>query len=105
MKKTYNTFETKEEYLQYRMEWKAAYKELSQTIRDFKFCNWYESLGEKRKSPEGDIRYAALKAKYNVNWWYVGGLKAKAKAMLQELKEAKLRAQEQYLKQKELVAA
>ena len=32
-------FKTKEEYLQYRKDWKAEYKELSQTIREKKLLH------------------------------------------------------------------
>jgi hypothetical protein len=103
------TFTTKEEYLQYRKEWKENYKQLSQQIRDFKFARWYRSLGEKRRTPEGLARYQKIEAKYKTNCFYVRGLKVRATSMLAELKLAKEEAQRQYLAAKaqkeELVTA
>ena len=60
-------FNSKETYLAYRSEWKANYKSLSQTIRD------------------------------NKHTWTHYRLKKQATAMLEELKEAKMEAQRQYL--------
>ena len=94
-------FSTKEEYLVYRSEWKAEYKTLSQQIRDFKFARWYQTLGESRKSPEGDARWLKISNQYKTNCFYVYGLKAKATGMLNELKIAKQEAQRQYLASKE----
>jgi hypothetical protein len=101
------TFTTKETYLQYRKEWKAKYKELSQTLRDYKFCNRYGSFGPKRTTLEGDERYSAICKKYSTNCYYTYGLKLKATNMLIELHLAKAEAQVQYLAQKakELIPA
>ena len=84
-------FTNKEEYLQYRKEWKAKYKILSYEIRETK----------------KDIREVMR------NREYAGGLqsslirqRAEATAMLEELKESKQEAQRQYLaSRKEMVAA
>lgn len=101
-------FNSKETYLAYRSEWKANYKQLSQQIRDFKFARWYQTLGEKRQTPEGDARLLKISNQYKTNCFYVHGLKIKATSMLAELKLAKEEAQRQYLAakaEKEMVAA
>ena len=101
------TFNSKETYLAYRSNWKAEYKQLSQTIRDCKFCRWFESLkNPDRITPELTEKY---KSKLNsaTQSYYIHSLKAQATAMLAELKEAKVEAQRQYLASKttELVTA
>ena len=65
-------FTNKEEYLAYRTQWKADYNKLSQEIRNYK------------------------------RTWKHQELKAKATAMLQQLKFAKIEAQRQYLAAKAL---
>ena len=92
------TFKTREEYLEYRAEWKKAYKELSKEIRKAKSCRkeyqWkYREKGDttsKRRTKIGSNpdydSYAGGRAAY---------LKIKAKRMLDELVEAKIRAGEQ----------
>jgi len=104
------TFNTKEEYLAYRSEWKAQYKELSQQIRDYKFCRWFTSVrNPDRITPELEARFKKLVAKHGNKFYYVAPLQKKATAMLEELKEAKQEAQRQYLaakaKQTEAVLA
>lgn len=94
-------FTTKEEYLQYRKDWKEEYKQLSQHIRDFKFARWYQSLGEKRQNLDGDRRLEEIKKKYRTDYFGVWGLKVKATSMLEELKFAKKEAQRQYLASKQ----
>src|SRR5689334_11154138 len=91
------TFTNKETYLAYRSEWKAKYKELSQQIRDYKFCRWYSSLGQERQTPDMDGRFNDLMAKYGNSVYYVYPLKKRATSMLEELKLAKVEAQRQYL--------
>ena len=104
------TFTNKETYLAYRSNWKAQYKELSQQIRDYKFCIWFVSLKrEDRITPEREERFQKITAKYGNRFYYVHSLKKQATAMLEELKEAKQEAQRQYLAEKaakqELIAA
>ena len=92
------TFKTKEEYLAYRAEWKAAYKKLSKDSREAKnkrkqFTWEYREKGQtavKRK----------IKIGRNPNYdAYIGGtiyeLKHEAVAMLEELAEAKIKAGKQ----------
>lgn len=73
-------FNTKEEYLAYRSEWRAEYKQLSQNIRALK--------AETRKSCHNITWEEALKL------WK---LKKKATEMLTERKESKIESQRQYL--------
>lgn len=79
------TFNSKETYLAYRSNWKAQYKALSQQIRETR-----HDIREAQKNRKyaGGMQYAALK------------LRKQAAAMLEELKEAKLEAQRQYLASK-----
>ena len=98
-------FTTKEEYLQYRQEWKEEYKQLSQKIRDYKFGAWYGTLGPKRRSAQGNARYAQIRQQYKTECFYVRGLQTKATSMLAELKLAKVEAQRQYLASKQMVTA
>ena len=77
------TFATKQDYLAYRAEWKSNYKDLSNQIRELK--------------KEAHASY------HHITWSeFLAIYKAKQKAteMLAELKEAKVLAQEQYLKSK-----
>lgn len=96
------TFTNKNEYLQYRKDWKANYKQLSQQIRNFKFAYWYQQpLRADRRTLELDARYERICKQYKTNCFYTYGLKQKAKSMLAELKLAKQEAQRQYLASKE----
>ncbi len=109
-------FKTKEEYLQYRKEWKAEYKQLSENIRLLKFAI---RLGQRKKSGgkelnkyEEDIIEQAIKiAKPHIRqwgndfWlWYLittrETLSVTATCMLGELKASKEEAQRQYIEQK-----
>ncbi len=72
------TFTNKEEYLDYRSNWKSKYKELSQKIRDLK--------AEVRESGH-QITWSEFSA--------LRKLKDKATAMLEERKESKVEAQRQ----------
>jgi len=75
----YLTFSTKQQYLNYRTEWKFSYKSLSIEIRNFK----------------REIHASC----HHITWSEYSQLlklKLKATEMLQELKEAKILAQEQY---------
>ena len=97
-------FTNKEEYLAYRSNWKAQYKELSQQIRDRKFCRWYGSLQlPERKTEAMQKRYDALVKKEGFAYSsYVYPLKKKATLMLEELALAKQESQRQYLAAKEV---
>ena len=104
------TFTNKEMYLAYRSNWKAQYKELSTNIRNAKFCCWFASLSNPdRITPELEQRFASLSKWHGSTRYGIMKDKAKATAMLEELKEAKLEAQRQYLAAKaekqELVTA
>lgn len=113
--KTNIQFTNKDEYLTYRENWRIQYKQLSQTIRDYKFIKWAGSLGKKRFTPEIESQYNTLVKKHNPNnssgsWiWEIIKLKEKATAMLEERKASKIEAQRQYLvskaQEQELVAA
>ena len=85
---TYNIkqFNTKEDYLTYRKEWKILYKTLSQEIRDTKNL-------VKNGMRNGDYMYREQ--------WKREGLRSKATVMLVELSEAKENAQASYLHFKE----
>lgn len=137
-------FTNKDEYLQYRRQWKAEYAALSQRIRESRwatkefqraYSKIYSEYGDpyqlKKKIQIGDTyidctgwkgfhdlldrelagneRYLAILAKHpNEVLWYYTKLRTQAREMLEELKAAKLRAQEQYLAeraQRQAVAA
>ena len=122
-------FNTKEEYLQYRKDWKAEYKQLSQTIREYKWMmkeynrmwnkamiahgnpyalSWYDTrwydtqvtgqfwnyfhLLEKENE-----KYQIIRKRYEQGKKWIGYYQENATAILEELKEAKLEAQRQYL--------
>lgn len=86
------TFNSKETYLAYRSNWKAQYKQLSQSIRELT-----SDIKETQRANgyAGQAQYQKLK------------LRAQAKAMLEELAAAKVEAQRQYLaaKEEEMVMA
>ena len=106
-------FTNKEEYLQYRKDWKEEYKQLSETIRDYKWMrkewsracniaqskvkkesNYYDHVGEiLKQSP----RYVHLKEKYKNDRKWLEQYQTQATEMLTELKLAKQEAQRQYL--------
>lgn len=93
-------FSNKKEYLQFRKEWKAEYKRLSQEIRDAKFSRWYCSLRRKDKlTPERHERWKSL-GSMCPSYWEIQTLKALATNMIEQLKEAKAEAQRQYLASK-----
>ena len=76
------TFNSKETYLAYRSNWRTNYKALSQDIRTIK-ADIKET--QRAKGYAGAIQYELLK------------MRAKATAMIEELKIAKVEAQQQYL--------
>lgn len=96
-----NKFTTKEEYLEYRANWKLLYKVISRNIRLYKFCCWYESLGNKRKTPALTEKYESYEKWHGYPRWRIILInKPEATKMLKELKEAKIEAQKQYLESK-----
>lgn len=114
------TFTNKEEYLQYRKEWKAKYKELSQTIRDSKWLRntWNRAICKAElEITRPDPNYYKKYLKYRdmlldenpkyvelcrkrICWYDLPKFQKKATEMLNELKFAKAEAQSQYLAQK-----
>ena len=117
-------FNSRETYLAYRSEWKARYNELSETIREKKWmrneynraCNqaYTETKGKwpdfHKRTIEllnQNARYAQLQEKYKGERKWLELYRKEATAMLEELKEAKVEAQRQYLasKEKEMVLA
>ena len=124
-------FTNKEEYLQYRKEWKADYKQLSQTIREKKWLHrefnrmWNKAMiahghpnthWDNTKSgrfweyldvmQKENPQYVELKKKYTNDRKRVELYSKQATQMIEELKEAKQEAQRQYLaSRKEMVAA
>lgn len=75
-------FKNKEEYLQYRKDWKAEYKQLSKDIRVQK----YYIRGQHTPSSS--------------DYYELHRLRTTATCMLEELKQAKEEAQRQYLASK-----
>jgi hypothetical protein len=99
------TFETKEQYLAWRTEWRARYAELSKDIRALKLARraCASGLGRDRWTAQRPKIAATVKRftdpKTGVfQWWTVWQLQEEARLMLEWRKAAKLRAQEQYLK-------
>ena len=119
-----NQFKTKEEYLQYRKDWKAEYKLISQAIRDKKwlrkeYCRAFNQTMNLHGHPWNGVynesqrdafvedlnhdlkenkRYQELKDKWKD---CLESYREDATAMLEELKLAKQEARRQYLASKE----
>lgn len=115
-------FTTKEEYLQYRKDWKEEYMALSQTISERKWLHSrYCSIANKanlevgmsyqninkyfdyiKMLSEEDVQYKEIRAKQN---WRISKekLSVTATKMLEELKLAKIEANKQYLVFKQLI--
>jgi hypothetical protein len=120
-------FKTKEEYLQYRKDWKEEYMALSQTIRDHKLIHKYYAQGANQaiqmvggKIDNSNInayfRYVdqmhkenqklqTLLLKYKNCRKYLSGYRKEARLMMEELDNAKIEANKQYLASKNLVTA
>ena len=117
-------FNTKEEYLQYRKDWKEKYKELSQTIREYKWMmKEYDRMWNKAWIAHGDPyalswhdtrvggrfwdyfhllekeneKYQIIRKRYLQGKKWIDYYQKEATAMLEELKIAKVEAQRQYL--------
>lgn len=115
-----NKFKTKEEYLQYRKDWKDQYKLLSQIIKDKKWLRnrsnnawskaWIECNGKTDGKSETwsaryeyyknylnyDVTYKELSDKYK-NDRCIESYQIEVRLMLSELKDAKVEANRQYL--------
>lgn len=99
------TFTNKEEYLAYLSEWKAKYKQLSQDIRDLRFCRAFP-MANRFQDPKNVERYREIEKRLfnNANTcveWKLENKKSEAFHMLQELKLAKAEATLQYLMAKQ----
>lgn len=97
-------FTNKETYLAYRSNWKAEYKQLSQDIRDLKFCRSFP-MANRFQNPKNVERYREIEKRLfnNANTcveWKLSEKRDKAFRMLEELKLAKQEAQRQYLASK-----
>ena len=96
------TFTNKETYLAYRSEWKANYKQLSQDIRDLKFCrafpqaNRFSDPGGKNVERYREIENRLFNNPNTCVEWKLAQAQAKATAMLEERKASKVEAQRQY---------
>jgi hypothetical protein len=104
------TFNSKETYLAYRSEWKAKYKQLSQDIRDLKFCRGFPQAKRFTDYAGANVaRYREIEKRLfnNANTcveWKLSEKRDQAFRMLEELKLAKLEAQVQYLSEKTQLA-
>ncbi len=96
-------FNSKETYLAYRSAWKAEYQQLSQDIRDLKFCRGFPQAKRfDNYAGKNVARYREIEKRLfnNPNTrveWKLAEYRERAFCMLAELKDAKARAQEQYL--------
>lgn len=101
------TFNSKETYLAYRSEWKAQYNELSQQIRDAKFCRWFCSLKREDRIKPHLAHFQKIGHKTDWTYWNIRKMKERATFMLEQLELAKQEAQRQYLasNEKEMVVA
>lgn len=91
-------FKTREEYLKWRAEWKAEYKELSRKIRQLK-CARKEYIW-KYRSRDDNISKRRTKIGHNPNYDSSASWRAilqgyQATKMLELLKEAKIEAGKQ----------
>jgi hypothetical protein len=99
--KTYNltlTFTDRETYLAWRRQWKTEYKEISQTIRDLKFCRKTKLDEAGKARVEAITKRPDLCGAYGFNLYgNLWKLQAKATEYIELRKASKVRAQEQYL--------
>ena len=94
---TFN-FKTREEYLNWRAEWKAEYKELSRAIRELK-CARKEYIWKYRPKDDNASK-RRTKIGPNPNYsssasWKAASKSYRATNMLETLKEAKIEAGKQ----------
>ena len=106
-----NKFNSRETYLAYRSNWKAQYKELSAAIRLFRLA--YNNSQRRERTPAQERLMQDAKRRlhpanglcFPTSFFYQRlRLGRQATAMLEELKEAKLEAQRQYLAGKAAVS-
>lgn len=88
-------FKTREEYLKWRAEWKAEYKELSRKIRELKYAR-KEYIWKYRAKDQNTVK-RRTKLGVNPNYdysasWKIPDLKYQATGMLEDLKQAKIQA-------------
>lgn len=118
-------FTNKEEYLQYRQDWKKEYMALSQTIHEKKWMRReYAKIAAKALRQVGggqneyiklcatidaliadNEKYAKLNEKYKNDRVWLEKQRKEAKAMMEELSNAKIEANRQYLASKQLINA
>ena len=101
-------FQSKDQYLQYRAAWKNEYAELSLIIKDIKFARRYDYARGKLDAA-GLERFKRVEKVHGTGWGFCPAaiavsLRAKATAMIVELKSAKVEAQRQYLEARKLLA-
>lgn len=98
-------FNSKETYLAYRSEWKATYKQISHNIRTLRYAHNALQRPSGKDLP-GDAKHIENAKKilnhtgplYNCTFLYAKQrLSAQATCMLEELAQAKVEAQVQYL--------
>ena len=98
MKMAKFNFKTREEYLKWRVEWKAEYKELSREIRQLK-CARKEYIWKYRpKDDNASKRRTKVGPNPNYNTsasWKAASKSYRATVMLETLKEAKIEAGKQ----------
>ncbi len=91
-------FKTREEYLKWRQEWKADYKDISQKIRELKNAR-KEFIWEYRPKELTMVkRRKKVGPNPNHSWsaaWKAQEAKYEARAMLEHLKKAKIKAGQQ----------
>jgi len=97
------TFETKEQYLTWRAEWRTRYAEISKHIHDLKLVRRSTASGigrdkwasQREKIAEIIKRFTGP---YGFDYGAIWRFQNEAREMLELRKASKLRAQEQYLK-------
>ena len=97
------TFETKEQYLAWRAEWRARYKQVSQDIRALKLVrrSTASGMGRDRWASQREKIAATIKrftSPHGFDYGAIWRLQDEARQLLELRKASKLRAQEQYLK-------
>lgn len=99
------SFETKEQYIQWRAEWRARYKQISRDIRDLRLARRAAQSGienpkwdKTRKQIVETIKRYTNKTTGVFEWWKIEWLRDEARQMLELRAASKILAQEQYLK-------
>lgn len=101
------TFTSKAQYLQWRTDWRAQYKQISHDIRWLRLAR--SALQSGLSNPKWDSArpgILTIMKKYTgcdglFRSWEIRRLRQEAQQMLEWRKESKLRAQEQYLAQRQ----